>query len=160
MSTASLLFGFIMSMSGNVAVIIISILCLIGTHLPIAKNSPGALFKAVQDGILLCKLINWAVPGTVDERAINKGKLTVYTIHENQTLVLNSASAIGCNLVNIGAEDLTKGTPHLVLGLLWQVIRVRTGPQCSVGGWVREGGRGRTIPCCHYREPTNNHTRP
>ena len=49
----------------------------------------------------------------------------MYTIHENQTLALNSASAIGCNIVNIGPEDLTKGTPHLCLGILWQVIRVR-----------------------------------
>lgn len=73
----------------------------------------------------MCKLINWAVPGTVDERAINKKKLNVYNIHENQTLVLNSAMAIGCNIVNIGAEDLIEGKPHLVLGLLWQVIRVR-----------------------------------
>ena len=28
-----------------------------------------------------------------------------------------------CNLVNIDANDLIKGTPHLVLGLLWQIIR-------------------------------------
>ena len=78
----------------------------------------------MKDGIVTCKLINWASPGTVDERAINKTKLNVYNIHENQTLVLNSAMAIGCNIVNIGAEDLIEGTPHLVLGLLWQVIRV------------------------------------
>jgi hypothetical protein len=37
---------------------------------------------------------------------------------------LNSASAIGCYIVNIGPEDLTNGTPHLVLGLIWQIIRV------------------------------------
>lgn len=60
----------------------------------------------------------------MDERAINKTKLNVYNIHENQTLVLNSAMAIGCNIVNIGAQDLIEGKPHLVLGLLWQVIRV------------------------------------
>lgn len=70
------------------------------------------------------KLINSSIPNTVDERAINKGKLSIYTIHENQTLALNSASSIGCNIVNIGPEDLVEGKPHLVLGLLWQVIRV------------------------------------
>ncbi|XP_068749293.1 plastin-2-like [Montipora capricornis] len=95
-----------------------------GKHLPIKEEDRDALFKAVKDGILLCKLINWAVPGTVDERAINKKKLNVYNIHENQTLVLNSAMAIGCNIVNIGAEDLIEGKPHLVLGLMWQVIRI------------------------------------
>ncbi len=98
-----------------------------GKYLPIKEEEKDALFKAMKDGIVMCKLINWACPGTVDERAINKTKLNVYNIHENQTLVLNSAMAIGCNIVNIGAQDLIEGKPHLVLGLLWQVIRV-----CSI----------------------------
>jgi hypothetical protein len=91
--------------------------------LPISEEG-NELFAKVKDGILLCKLINTSVPNTVDERAINKTKLNVYRIHENQTLALNSASAIGCNIVNIGADDLIEGRPHLVLGLLWQVIRI------------------------------------
>ena len=73
-------------------------------------------------------MINLSVPDTVDERAVNKpqaGKaLNIYKIHENMTLALNSARSIGCNIVNIGAEDLEQGKPHLVLGLLWQIIRV------------------------------------
>lgn len=43
---------------------------------------------------------------------------------ENLNLALNSASAIGCTVVNIGAQDLKEGKPHLVLGLLWQIIKV------------------------------------
>ena len=78
--------------------------------------------------LLLSKMINLSVPDTVDERAINKPKagksLSIYKIHENMTLALNSAQAIGCNIVNIGAEDLEQGKPHLVLGVLWQIIRV------------------------------------
>lgn len=35
-----------------------------------------------------------------------------------------SSQAIGCNIVNIDAHNLTKGKPHLVLGLLWQIIRI------------------------------------
>lgn len=74
-------------------------------------------------------MINLSVPDTIDERAVNKpqaGKsLSIYKIHENMTLALNSARSIGCNIVNIGAEDLEKGKPHLVLGVLWQIIRVR-----------------------------------
>ncbi len=73
---------------------------------------------------LSSKLINTSVPNTVDERAINKGKLNNFTIHENQTLGINSASSIGCNIVNIGPQDLMEGKPHLVLGLLWQIIKV------------------------------------
>ena len=72
-------------------------------------------------------MINLSAPDTVDERAINKpqaGKLSLYKIHENMLLALNSARSIGCNIVNIRADDLEKGKPHLVLGMLWQIIRV------------------------------------
>lgn len=86
--------------------------------------SDDSLFRAVHNGLLLCKLINDAVPNTIDERTINKGKLNTFTINENQNLVVNSARAIGCNVVNIGAEDLKEGRPHLVLGLVWQIIRI------------------------------------
>lgn len=82
------------------------------------------LYKSVKNGILICKLINCSVSDTIDERAINKGKPSVYKQHENHVLALNSASSIGCNIVNIGAQDLMEGKPHLVLGLLWQVIKI------------------------------------
>nr|XP_043896906.1 plastin-2-like [Solea senegalensis] len=91
--------------------------------LPIDPNT-AALFKAVADGIVLCKLINLSVPDTIDERTITKKRLNQFTTQENLNLALNSASAIGCQVVNIGAQDLKEGKPHLVLGLLWQIIKI------------------------------------
>uniref|UniRef100_A0A452URB0 Lymphocyte cytosolic protein 1 n=1 Tax=Ursus maritimus TaxID=29073 RepID=A0A452URB0_URSMA len=91
--------------------------------IPMNPNT-NDLFSAVGDGIVLCKMINLSVPDTIDERTINKKKLTPFTIQENLNLALNSASAIGCHVVNIGAEDLKEGKPYLVLGLLWQVIKI------------------------------------
>lgn len=70
------------------------------------------------------KMINKSCPDTIDERAINKQNLSVYTKHENLTLALNSAQAIGCNIINIDAHDLSKGAKYLVLALLWQIIKV------------------------------------
>ncbi|XP_039213397.1 plastin-1 isoform X1 [Crotalus tigris] len=86
--------------------------------------SNNSLFNSLADGILLCKMINLSQPDTIDERAINKKKLTAFTRSENLDLALNSASAIGCTVVNIGSQDLIDGKPHLVLGLLWQIIKV------------------------------------
>ncbi|VVC34405.1 Hypothetical protein CINCED_3A022763 [Cinara cedri] len=95
--------------------------------LPIASEGKN-LYEKVKDGILLCKVINHSCPDTIDERAINKesnkSNLTVYKKLENLTLALVSSQAIGCNIVNIDAHDLAKGKPHLVLGLLWQIIRI------------------------------------
>ncbi|KAL3508425.1 hypothetical protein ACH5RR_027826 [Cinchona calisaya] len=93
--------------------------------LPIDPASNG-LFDLARDGVLLCKLINVAVPGTIDERAINvKRVLNPWERNENHTLCLNSAKAIGCTVVNIGTQDLVEGRPHLVLGLISQIIKIQ-----------------------------------
>ena len=60
--------------------------------------------------VLCSKLINVAVPNTIDERAINTKKvLNPWERNENHTLCLNSAKAIGCTVVNIGTQDLVEG---------------------------------------------------
>ncbi|KAL6536709.1 fimbrin [Orobanche minor] len=93
--------------------------------LPIDPSS-NALFDLAKDGVLLCKLINVAVPSTIDERAINtKRVLNPWERNENHTLCLNSAKAIGCTVVNIGTQDLVEGRPHLVLGLISQIIKIQ-----------------------------------
>lgn len=93
-------------------------------HLLPIDGEGRELYAKIKDGILLCKIINHSCPDTIDERAINKKNLTVYREFENLTLALVSSQAIGCNIVNIDAHDLAKGKPHLVLGLLWQIIRI------------------------------------
>lgn len=84
------------------------------------------LFEVSKDGVLVCKLINVAVPGTIDERAINmKRMLNPWERNENHTLCLNSAKAIGCTLVNIGTQDFIEGRRHLVLGVISQIIKIQ-----------------------------------
>lgn len=96
----------------------------LANYLPIDPDSME-LFEKSTDGVLLCKLINDAVPETIDERVINvKQGMNVYQKTENNNLVVNSAKAIGCSVVNIGSQDIIEGRPHLVLGLIWQIIRI------------------------------------
>ncbi|GMI79418.1 hypothetical protein like AT5G55400 [Hibiscus trionum] len=84
------------------------------------------LFNLAKDGVLLCKLINVSVPGTIDERAINTKKvLNPWERNENHTLGLNSAKAIGCTVVNIGTQDLVEGRPTLLLSLFAQIIKIQ-----------------------------------
>ncbi|KAL6010277.1 fimbrin [Asimina triloba] len=64
------------------------------------------------------KLINVAVPGTIDERAINtKRVINPWERNENHTLCLNSAKAIGCTVVNIGTQDLVEARIQLLADL-------------------------------------------
>lgn len=98
----------------------------IGTRLPIPTDT-FQLFDECRDGLILCKLINDAVPDTIDERVLNVGKggkgPNAFQMTENNNIVIQSAKAIGCSVVNIGPQDLTDGREHLILGLIWQIVR-------------------------------------
>jgi len=92
--------------------------------LPLADDGDD-LYTKIGDGILLCKLINFAVPETIDDRAINTGKkVSLFKKHENLSLAINSAKSIGCHVVNMDSHTLGEGDSHkhLVLGLMWQII--------------------------------------
>lgn len=99
---------------------------LIGGRLPIPTDT-FQLFDECRDGLILCKLINDAVPDTIDERVLNTGKggkgPNAFQMTENNNVVIQSAKAIGCSVVNIGPQDLTDGREHLILGLIWQIVR-------------------------------------
>lgn len=72
------------------------------------------------------KLLNKVVAGTVPENKINtKSAVNQFEVNAMHGLALAGAKNIGCQVVNIGPDDLTAGTPHLVLGLVWQIVRVR-----------------------------------
>ncbi|KAJ5117046.1 hypothetical protein N7526_011155 [Penicillium atrosanguineum] len=74
------------------------------------------------------KLINDSVPDTIDERVLNKAgkkikQLNAFHMTENNNIVINSAKGIGCSVVNIGSGDIIEVREHLILGLIWQIIR-------------------------------------
>ncbi|KAF0551543.1 Fimbrin [Gigaspora margarita] len=95
--------------------------------IPIDTNTMQ-LFDECKDGLILAKLINDSVPDTIDERVLNipnKGKkINKFQMTENNNLVIFSAKGIGCNVVNIGSVDLIEGREHLILGLIWQIIKI------------------------------------
>ncbi|KAJ5946245.1 hypothetical protein N7454_003084 [Penicillium verhagenii] len=57
----------------------------------------------------------------------NAGKrikeLNAFHMTENNNIVINSAKGIGCSVVNIGSGDIIEVREHLILGLIWQIIR-------------------------------------
>mmetsp|Transcript_28944 Transcript_28944/g.57852 ORF Transcript_28944/g.57852 Transcript_28944/m.57852 type:complete len:620 (+) Transcript_28944:43-1902(+) len=93
-------------------------------RLPIDPMSMD-LFSSVRDGVLLAKLINCAQEDTIDERALNKNCRNTYQEVENLNLVINAAKAIGCTVVNVGPQDLQSGSEILILGLIWQIVKIQ-----------------------------------
>eukprot|EP00302_Diacronema_sp_CCMP2436_P027867 CAMPEP_0179944302 /NCGR_PEP_ID=MMETSP0983-20121128/18911_1 /TAXON_ID=483367 /ORGANISM="non described non described, Strain CCMP 2436" /LENGTH=911 /DNA_ID=CAMNT_0021852329 /DNA_START=66 /DNA_END=2801 /DNA_ORIENTATION=+ len=103
--------------------------------LPISSENLE-LFEKVRDGVILCKLVNLAQADAIDERAINTARrlalrvgssatsLSLFQTTENHNLAISAARAVGCHVINIGASDLMEGTPHLLLGLVWQLVKM------------------------------------
>lgn len=98
----------------------------VGSRLPFPTDS-FQIFDELRDGLVFSKLINDSVPDTIDTRVLNWPKpnkpLNKFTMTENANIVINSAKAIGCIVVNVGSEDIILGKEHLMLGLIWQIIR-------------------------------------
>ena len=86
------------------------------------------MFDSCKDGLVLAKLINDSVPDTIDERVLNRAGKKIKTLNafhmtENNNIVIESSKGIGCSVVNIGSGDIMEGREHLILGLIWQIIR-------------------------------------
>ncbi|KAF2760051.1 fimbrin [Pseudovirgaria hyperparasitica] len=99
----------------------------IGDRLPFPTDT-FEMFDQCKDGLVLAKLINDSVPDTIDERVLNREgkkikKLNAFHMTENNNIVIESAKGIGCSVVNIGSGDIIEVREHLILGLIWQVIR-------------------------------------
>jgi plastin-1 len=99
----------------------------IGVRLPFPTDT-FEMFDECKDGLVLAKLINDSVPDTIDERVLNvpgrKSKsLNAFQMTENNNIVIESAKGIGCSVVNIGSGDMIEVREHLILGLIWQIIR-------------------------------------
>ncbi|CAK7906451.1 fimbrin [[Candida] anglica] len=99
----------------------------IGSRLPFDTET-FQIFDECRDGLVLSKLINDSVPDTIDTRVLNlpgakKKTLNNFQMSENANIVINSAKAIGCIVVNVHSEDIIDGKEHLILGLIWQIIR-------------------------------------
>lgn len=99
----------------------------IGNRLPFPTDT-FEMFDECKDGLVLAKLINDSVPDTIDERVLNVAgrktkSLNAFQMTENNNIVIESAKGIGCSVVNIGAGDIIEVREHLILGLIWQIIR-------------------------------------
>jgi len=84
------------------------------------------LFEKVENGLLLCKMVNDAEPGTIDERTINKKPpLNIFHKKENLNLAIAAAKSIGCRLINVNPQLILDQREHIILGLIWQIVRIK-----------------------------------
>ena len=94
-------------------------------YLPIDPDS-NEVFDRIKDGVLLCKLINKAQEGTIDERVINtKENMNIFQQVENLNLAISAAKSIGLNVIGLNYDSIMNGKNYImVLGLMWQVVKL------------------------------------
>lgn len=113
----------------------------VGSRLPLPTDTMQ-IFDDCRDGLIICKLIEHAFPGTIasilrdaGRKRYNKSPLHLnvpsqnrplnkFQIAENNNVAIAAAQAIGCTIVNIGGQDLAEGKEHLIFGLIGQIIRL------------------------------------
>ena len=94
-------------------------------YLPIDPES-NEIFDRIKDGVILCKLINKAQEGTIDERVINtKENMNIFQQVENLNLAISAAKSIGLNVIGLNYDSIMNGKNFImVLGLMWQVVKI------------------------------------
>lgn len=92
----------------------------LGADLPIDPTTMK-LFDVSAKGVLFCKLLNLIAPGTVKRFKTNPSNK--FESNENHAAAIAAAGSMGISTVNVGPTDIGDKTFHLVMGLLWQIIK-------------------------------------
>ncbi|CAM9488797.1 unnamed protein product [Scytosiphon promiscuus] len=108
------------------------------THLMPLDPGGTNFFDSFKDGVLMCRLVCLAIPGSIADAKINvptgDEPLSLYRANENLNVALRVAEEAGLQVVNIGATDIIQGRPASILGLTWQLIRVHLLAQINLKG--------------------------
>jgi plastin-1 len=93
-------------------------------RLPMNVNDES-LFHVFDNGILLCKLLLTIDSGCLDERALNRqNNANIYQVKENLNMGIASCKGLGVKMIGTDSNSFINKVPHMILGCLWQTIRM------------------------------------
>ncbi|KAI9352106.1 hypothetical protein BDR26DRAFT_324818 [Obelidium mucronatum] len=92
--------------------------------LPIPAEPHDSIFEKCRDGRLLARLVNYAMPGTIDETILRRNAKHVLQQAENLNVVLQGATEAGVKLSNIDPNDILSGNTTALLGIIWQIVKI------------------------------------
>jgi len=93
----------------------------IGKMLPLSSSGQYTSFG---NGILLCKILNALIPGSLDERVITFNVGGSADIVDNMNLFINSGKAVGCRFNKVSKDDLIACKRKAILTALDQINQV------------------------------------
>ena len=89
------------------------------------KNRVRSLYSAVQDGLLLLRVLDCISPGIVDWKRVemSPGNKFKRLTNNNYAVTLATHAPFLFSLVGIAGSDLVEGNQKLTLALVWQLMR-------------------------------------
>lgn len=105
---------------------------------PNISFSPENVFEDIKDGVVLGHVLHSIKNNCIETKKLVKcnkdimDKKFLYEATTNLAYVLGAAKKIGIKIVNIGAEDIIYENKGLVLGLLWQLVRLSVSKKSNV----------------------------
>eukprot|EP00817_Percolomonadidae_sp_ATCC50343_P003670 CAMPEP_0117423178 /NCGR_PEP_ID=MMETSP0758-20121206/3857_1 /TAXON_ID=63605 /ORGANISM="Percolomonas cosmopolitus, Strain AE-1 (ATCC 50343)" /LENGTH=741 /DNA_ID=CAMNT_0005206217 /DNA_START=199 /DNA_END=2424 /DNA_ORIENTATION=+ len=81
------------------------------------------MFESFKDGTVIADILNFVVPGLIEEKVIKrKAKHTMQQI-ENQNMIIKACQSLGFVVVNVKPQQMQEGAPGVWLSLFWQILR-------------------------------------
>ena len=80
------------------------------------------LFDACSDGLVLIYLINKIDPNMINMKQVHHGQ-NVFKIRNNLDMMLNASKKV-IKVIGIDAQTFLDKTPHLMLAIIWQLVRL------------------------------------
>jgi plastin-1 len=97
------------------------------------------LFEDLRDGVLLIKLIDKVQPGIVDWKQVAQAPKNKFQAIQNTNYVVKLADQLKLSTVNVGGVDIYEKNKKLILGIVWQLMRL------SLVHTLKELGKGKQI---------------
>jgi len=83
------------------------------------------LYEDLANGVMILKLEMIIQPGCINKNSIKDPPKNNYEVLENCNLAITVAKKLNLQIINIGADDIKKGSPKLVLAIVWQLMRLQ-----------------------------------
>jgi hypothetical protein len=87
----------------------------------------------------------------ISPAAINLHCNNIYQKIENLNLSIESARSIGCTVINITPTLVMEKREHIILGLIWQIIKVPPPPRRSTSPARSRSNSTPRSSCCAAR---------
>jgi hypothetical protein len=87
----------------------------------------------------------------ISPAAINLHCTNIYHKIENLNLSIESARSIGCTVINITPTLIMEKREHIILGLIWQIIKVAQRPRRSTSPTRSRSSATPRSSCCAAR---------